>query len=173
MHYNKKINKGISKMTYLFAIVLLIVFSAASLVFINNKSIHKHLLLKCYGNALTIREDSNETESKINTTSSIFLYSNGEGIFTQVGRLIVKNRTYAIDRVHKIDYSDSDNDGVYTMKMHNMVKRAGDNLPENIPVPYNLLHESPPLLYVNITEVGANLYLFKESHVPLFLCKKP
>ncbi|MBE3211142.1 hypothetical protein IM288_22080, partial [Enterobacter cloacae complex sp. P32C] len=89
----------------------------------NNK---KKLVLKCYGHALTVRKDSNDKESKLNVLSSFFLYSNGEGILTQIGNLDVNSKKYHIDRAHKIHFSDDDNDGVYTMETHSMMKRAYD-----------------------------------------------
>lgn len=58
------------------------------------------------------------------------------------------------------------------MNLGNMTKRAADNLPGNISVPYDLLHDKSGPLYINITKPNNGLYLFKESNVPLFLCKK-
>jgi hypothetical protein len=170
MYNNKemKSGKGISKS--LITISLLI--SLFSFYFLVHAFTKKTLLLKCYGDAVTIRHDRSLTESKLTVISGVFLYSNGEGILTQTGSIEVGKVKYRIDRTHTINYSDSDGDGVYTMEIRNMIKRASDNFPENITVPYNLLDDSSAPVYVHITNPSNGLYLFKESDTPLFLCKK-
>lgn len=155
-----------------FLAAITVLFSVFSLYFLVDASTKKTLLLKCYGNAVTIRHDSNLTESKLTITSGIFLYSNGLGILTQIGNIEIGETKYRIDRTHTINYSDIDGDGAYTMEIQNMIKRAADNLPDNITVPYNLLRNSSVPLYVNITKPNDGLYLFKEADIPLFLCKK-
>lgn len=152
--------------------VFLIVILLLSSLFIALSNNSKKQLLKCYGNASTLREDENHIESKLNIRTSIFLYNNGEGILAQIGSLNINNTNYIIDRTHKIYYSDNDNDGLYTMETSNMIKRARDNLPEDISTPYILLGEKSTHLYVNVTKLVDGLYLFKESNIPLLLCKK-
>lgn len=153
-------------------IVLLIAIILLSSFFIVISNKEKKLLLKCYGNASTLREDGNHIESKLNIRTSIFLYNNGQGILAQVGSLNINNNNYIIDRTHKIYYSDDDNDGIYTMEINNLIKREGDTLTDDISIPYNLLGEKSAHLYVSITKPVDGLYLFKESNIPLFLCKK-
>ncbi|HCR1077191.1 TPA: hypothetical protein OMU12_004623 [Enterobacter cloacae] len=121
---------------------------------------------------MTVRKDSNEKESKLNVLSSVFLYSNGEGILTQIGNLDVNSKKYHIDRAHKIHFSDDDNDGVYTMETHSMMKRAYDTLPDDLMTPYILLKDKSGHLYINIKRIDDDLYFFNESNRPLFLCKK-
>lgn len=170
MHNNKEIISRRNLKNYLIGIaLLLLVFSFYTLIDFSTK---KTLLLKCYGNALTVRHDANLTESKVTLSTGIFLYSNGEGLLTQIGNIEIGKTKYSIDRTHSIHYSDSDGDGVYTMEIRNMLKRASDNLLENIATPYNLLRKNSLPLYVNITKLDNDLFLFKESDIPLFICKK-
>ncbi|PAN76661.1 hypothetical protein CIW69_11335 [Enterobacter cloacae] len=169
--YNNKEMKSVKRFNKYLAAIIFLIFVFAS-YFLIHASTKKTLLLKCFGNAVTIRHDSNLIESKLTITSGIFLYSNGEGILTQIGTIDVGETKYKIDRTHSIIYSDSDGDGVYTMEIQNMIKRAADNFPDNITVPYNLLRNSSVPLYVSITKPNEGLYLFKESDTPLFLCKQ-
>lgn len=155
---------------YLIASVSIIFVISA--YFLIHSFTKKTLLLKCYGNALTVRYDSQQTEIKVTTTSSIFLYSDGKGIFTQIGNVEVGKAKYVIDRTHSVNYSDSDGDGVYSLELKNTVKRTTDNFPDNVPVPYNTLRNSSVPLYISITKPDNDLYLFKESNTPWFFCKR-
>lgn len=152
-----------------FAMTVTIIFLLT--FFLIPKRNEKKLLLKCHGHSLTVRKSDSISESRLTSLTTIYLYSNGEGVLTQIGNLNLNGKNYIIDRVHTINYSANSNDDVYTMDIHSMVKRDDDDFPNTIPAPYNFLGQKPTHLYVNITKAGENLYLFKESNLPIFLCK--
>lgn len=127
----------------------------------------------CSGDYTSRKSNDNGIITELNVKMMVILNDDGNGVLLQQGEVLNGKDTYIIDREITLTYNELAGRGFHAEQIKHMIRRKADNTPRSVAINFPILGEIQNTMYVNITSVNRQAYLFNELSVPYFLCNKP
>lgn len=158
------------KKKLLIAIIIMLGIAAAIIYF--NYYHNRSIGFMCSGNYTARKLNDDGAIMELNVKMTTILSDDGNGVLIQQGEMLHGKDIYIIDREIRMFYNKLVDNGYHAVQIKKMVKRKADNTPSVLSRSFPILGEMQNTMYVNITSINGQVYLFNELESPYFLCDK-
>ncbi|MHA6679801.1 hypothetical protein ACX43S_25240 [Enterobacter cloacae] len=145
-------------------LILLFLLLIAVVAFVYATKDQRHLVISCSFDT-SVYDHVKGTDLRKNT--HLYLYSNGTGFRTEHGFVDHNNLRYYLDRDSMFIFDDPDGDGTATLEYTQVYKRDHDSLQQST---WGAVSTPGYKLYITLSEIAPNLYLFRERGIPRDIC---